>query len=198
MHSEYYETGTLHLTGPQHGGPADSFLLSHAAAFDLHKNGTGGWRFLATGFMPLGPPEYGSPVLVEHVTFFVLGSFCEIMDRGKFVITIGISSIFFIPMTIWTWSCRILKFMADYQDWIVRYTALLIVLFIQREWRTQNWIWIVFYIIMLVLLPAKIIYEMTSGLTFFVNNIHTNMVSVPLAHLVGGVVGFAVGMDTVA
>ena len=50
---------------------------------------------------------------------------------------------------------------------------------------------------MLVLLPAKIIYEMTSGLTFFVNNIHTNMVPVPLAHLVGGVVGCAAGVDAV-
>ncbi|MBT8367642.1 MAG: hypothetical protein KJP23_23355, partial [Deltaproteobacteria bacterium] len=46
----------------------------------------------------------------------------------------------------------------------------------------------------LVLLPAKIIYEMTSGLTIFVNNIHTNMVPVPLSHLVGGLVGFGVGM----
>jgi len=47
---------------------------------------------------------------------------------------------------------------------------------------------------MLVLLPAKIIYEMASGLNVFVNNIHTDMVPVPLSHLVGGVVGFAVGM----
>jgi hypothetical protein len=47
---------------------------------------------------------------------------------------------------------------------------------------------------MLVLLPAKIIYEMASGLTIFVNNIHANMVPVPLSHLVGGVVGFSVGI----
>ena len=71
--------------------------------------------------------------------------------------------------------------------------CLLIVLFIQRDWRTHHWIWIIFYIIMLVLLPAKIIYEMSSGLTIFVNNIHTDMAPVPLSHLVGGLVGIAVG-----
>jgi hypothetical protein len=47
---------------------------------------------------------------------------------------------------------------------------------------------------MLVLLPAKIIYEMTSGFTIFVNNFQTNMVPVPLSHLVGGVVGLVVGI----
>ena len=35
----------------------------------LYKNGTGGWRILATGFMSLGPPEYGSPVLVDIDVF---------------------------------------------------------------------------------------------------------------------------------
>ncbi|MCP4628893.1 MAG: rhombosortase [bacterium] len=129
------------------------------------------------------------------LTFFVLGSFCEIMDRGKFVIAIGISSIL-IPLTIWTVMPH-LKVYGGLSGLDCALYSLLIVLFIQREWRTQHWIWIIFYIIMLVLLPVKIIYEMTSGLTFFVNAIHTNMVPVPLAHLVGGVVGFAVGMDTV-
>jgi len=33
-----------------------------------------------------------------------------------------------------------------------------------------------------------------SGLTIFVNNIHTDMIPVPLSHLVGGGVGFAVGL----
>ena len=72
--------------------------------------------------------------------------------------------------------------------------ALLIILVIEREWPSQNWIWIIFYTIMLVLLPVKIIYEMASGLTVFVNNIHTDMLPVPLSHLMGGVVGFAVGL----
>jgi rhomboid family GlyGly-CTERM serine protease len=129
------------------------------------------------------------------LTFFVLGSFCEIMDRRKFAITIGISSIL-IPPTIWTVMPH-LEVYGGLSGLDCALYSLLIVLFIQREWRTHHWIWIIFYIIMLVLLPAKIIYEMTSGLTFFVNNSHTNLVPVPLAHLVGGVVGFAVGMDIV-
>jgi rhomboid family GlyGly-CTERM serine protease len=131
----------------------------------------------------------------SSVTFLVLGSFCEIMDRGKYVITIGIS-IILIPTAI----CLVMPHLEVYGGLsgldCALYT-LLIVLFIQREWRTHNWIWIIFYIIMLVLLPAKIMYEMNSGLTIFVNNSDTHMVPVPLAHLVGGVVGFAAGMVTV-
>jgi hypothetical protein len=117
------------------------------------------------------------------------------MDRGKFVIAIGISSIL-IPSMIWIARPH-LEVYGGLSGLDCALYSLLIVLFIQREWRTHHWIWIIFYIIMLVLLPVKIIYEMTSGLTFFVNNIHTDMVPVPLAHLVGGVVGFTAGMDTV-
>jgi len=35
------------------------------------------------------------------------------------------------------------------------------------------------YTIMLALLPAEIIYEMTSGLSIFVNNSHASMIPAP-------------------
>jgi hypothetical protein len=72
--------------------------------------------------------------------------------------------------------------------------SLLVVLVIRLEKQSRNRIWNLFYAVMLILLPAKIIYEMTSGLTIFVNNVHTEMVPVPLSHLVGGIVGFLVGV----
>ena len=129
------------------------------------------------------------------LTFLVLGSLCELMDREKFVKAIGISSIL-IPSTIWLVLPH-LEVYGGLSGLDCALYSLLIVLFIQREGRPRHWIWNIFYIIMLLLLPVKIIYEMTSGLTFFVNNIHTNMVPVPLAHLVGGVVGCAAGRDIV-
>ena len=42
-------------------------------------------------------------------------------------------------------------------------------------------------------LIAKITYETVTGQTIFVSTTHTNMIPVPLAHLVGGMTGFVVG-----
>jgi len=72
--------------------------------------------------------------------------------------------------------------------------ALLMVLLLKREIRSRSWIWVAFFSLLLVGLIAKITYETVTGLTFFVSNTHLNMVPVPLAHLVGGVVGFSAGI----
>ena len=47
---------------------------------------------------------------------------------------------------------------------------------------------------MLAGLIAKITYETVTGMTIFVSNNHAGMVPVPLAHLVGGIVGTGVGL----
>lgn len=146
------------------------------------------WRLISCHWVHLNTDH----LLWSAMTFFVLGSFCEIMNRGKYVMTIGISTIF-IPIAIWCVMPH-LEVYGGLSGLDCSLYSLLIVLFIKREWHIQKWSWIIFYTIMLVLLPAKIIYEMASGLTIFVNNIHSIMVPVPLSHLVGGVVGFAVGI----
>jgi hypothetical protein len=40
------------------------------------------------------------------------------------------------------------------------------------------------------------VYETATGLTIFVDNSHTDMIPVPLSHLVGGLVGMAAGTST--
>jgi rhomboid family GlyGly-CTERM serine protease len=147
------------------------------------------WRLVSCHWVHLNTDH----LLWSALTFLVLGSFCEIMDRAKYVMTLGFSAIF-IPIAIWI----VMPHLAVYgglSGLDCALYSLLIILFIQRDWHIQNWIWIIIYTLMLVLLPAKIIYEMASGLTIFVNNIHTSMVTVPLSHLVGGVVGVAVGIN---
>jgi rhomboid family GlyGly-CTERM serine protease len=146
------------------------------------------WRLISCHWVHLNTDH----LLWSAMTFFVLGSFCEIMDRVKYIMTVGISTIS-IPMVIW-FIMPHLKAYGGLSGLDCALYSLLIVLFIKREWQIQKWSWIIFYTIMLVLLPAKIIYEMTSGFTIFVNNFQTNMVPVPLSHLVGGVVGLVVGI----
>jgi len=147
------------------------------------------WRLFSCHWVHLNTDH----LLWSAMTFFVLGSFCEIMDRGKYVMAIGIASII-IPIAIW-FGMPHLEVYGGLSGLDCALYSLLIVLFIKRERPRQNWIWTIIYTIMLVLLPAKIIYEMACGLTIFVNNIHSNMAPVPLSHLVGGVVGIAVGID---
>lgn len=72
--------------------------------------------------------------------------------------------------------------------------SLLMVLFIKREIRSRSWIWMALFSLLLAGLVAKIICETTTGLTIFVANTHTNMVPVPLAHLVGGCIGFFISL----
>jgi len=146
------------------------------------------WRLISCHWVHLNTDH----LLWSAMTFFVLGSFCEIMNRGKYLATVGISTIL-IPTAIW-FVMPHLNVYGGLSGLDCALYSLLIVLFIRREWSAQKWSWIIFYTIMLVLLPAKIIYEMTSGLTIFVSNLQANMVPVPLSHLVGGVVGLAVGI----
>jgi len=146
------------------------------------------WRLVSCHWVHLNLDH----LLWSAMTFFLLGSICEIMDRSRYVMSIGISAIF-IPIAIWIIMPN-LNVYGGLSGLDCSLYSLLIALFIKREWHTRNWIWCIFYMLMLVLLPAKIIYEMTSGLTIFVNNTHSNMVPVPLSHLVGGVVGSGIGM----
>jgi hypothetical protein len=68
------------------------------------------------------------------------------------------------------------------------------VLLIKCEIRSRSQVWVAFFSLLLVGLIVKITYEIVTGLTIYVSNAHSNMVPVPLAHLVGGVVGFSAGI----
>jgi hypothetical protein len=113
------------------------------------------------------------------------------MDRKKYILSIGIAAVL-IPVTLWL-GMPDLKIYGGLSGLDCSLYALLIVLFIKREWHLRNWLWIMLYIVLLGLLLGKILYETTTGLTFFVDNTQTDMVPVPLSHLVGGLVGIAVG-----
>ena len=125
-------------------------------------------------------------------TFLVLGSLCEIMDPKRYYAAVGISAIF-IPIVI-RWGMPDLIIYGGLSGLDCALYSLLMVLFIKREIRSRSWIWVALFSLLLGGLVAKIIYETATGLTIFVANTHANMVPVPLAHLVGGCVGFFVGI----
>ena len=146
------------------------------------------WRLMTCHWVHLSTDH----LFWSAATFFVLGSLCEIMAPKKYYATVGISAIF-IPIVIW-WGMPDLLIYAGLSGLDCALYSLLMVLFIRRELRSRSWIWVALFSLLLGGLVAKIIYETTTGLTIFVANAHTNMTPVPLAHLVGGCIGFFAGI----
>ena len=146
------------------------------------------WRLISCHWVHLSTDH----LFWSAATFLVLGSLCEIMDPKKYYATVAISAIS-IPIVI-RWGMPDLMIYGGLSGLDCALYSLLMVLFIKREIRSRSWIWVSLFSLLLGGLVAKIIYETATGLTIFVGNTHTNMVPVPLAHLVGGCVGFFIGV----
>ena len=149
------------------------------------------WRIISCHWVHLNTDH----LLWSGMTFLVLGSICEMMDRKKYLLSIGLSAVL-IPIVIW-FAMPHLNNYGGLSGLDCTLYALSATLFIKREWRIRNWIWVSIYTTLLGLLLAKIVYEMDTGLTIFVYNINTHLVPVPLSHLVGGLVGIAAGASIV-
>jgi len=146
------------------------------------------WRLITCHWVHLSTDH----LFWSATTFLFLGSLCEIMDPKKYYAAVGISAIS-IPIVI-RWGMPNLMIYGGLSGLDCALYSLLMVLFIKREIRSRSWIWVAFFGLLLGGLIGKIIYETATGLTIFVGNTHANMVPVPLAHLVGGCVGFIAGI----
>jgi rhomboid family GlyGly-CTERM serine protease len=146
------------------------------------------WRLLTCHWVHLS----GDHLLWSAMTFLGLGFLCELMDRKRFSATVAVSALL-IPIVIW-WGMPALKVYGGLSGLDCALYALLMVLLIKREIRSRSHFWIAFFFLLLIGLIAKITYETVTGMTIFVGNNHSGMVPVPLAHLVGGVVGTAIGL----
>ena len=146
------------------------------------------WRLLTCHWVHLSWDH----LLWSAMTFLGLGFLCEWMDRKRFYATVAVSALL-IPAAIW-WGMPDLKAYGGLSGLDCALYALLMVRLIRREIRSRSCFWVAMFALLLVGLIAKITYESITGLTIFVSNHQSGMVPVPLAHLVGGVVGTAVGL----
>ena len=146
------------------------------------------WRLITCHWVHLSTDH----LFWSAVTFLVLGSLCEILSLRRYCATLGISAIF-IPIVIW-WGMPDLMVYGGLSGLDCALYSLLMTVLIKREIRSRSWVWVALFSVLLGGLGAKIIYETATGHTIFVSNTHTGMVPVPLAHLVGGCVGFIVGI----
>ena len=146
------------------------------------------WRLLTCHWVHLSWDH----LFWSAMTFLALGSLCELMDKKKYYATVGVSALL-VPVAI-RWGQPDLTIYGGLSGLDCALWTLLMVLLIKREIRSRSRIWLAFFSVLLVGLIAKITYETVTGLTIFVSNHHAGMVPVPLAHLVGGVVGAWIGL----
>ena len=146
------------------------------------------WRLLTCHWVHLSWDH----LFWSAATFLCLGSLCELMDRKKYLVTVGISALL-IPAAIW-WCMPDLIVYGGLSGLDCALYTLLMTLLIKREIPSGSLIWLAFFLVLLAGLIAKISYEVITGMTIFVSNHHTGMVPVPLAHLVGGIVGTGIGL----
>ena len=125
-------------------------------------------------------------------TFLCLGGVCELWDKKKTYLTITVS-VFLIPVALW-WGLPGLEIYGGLSGLDCALYALLFTLLSQREAMSGNRAWSAVFVSGLLALLAKVVYETVTGQTIFVSNHHSGLVPVPLSHLIGGSVGFVVGI----
>ena len=146
------------------------------------------WRLLTCHWVHLNWDH----LFWSTATFLFLGSICEIFDNKKTYATIAIAAVL-IPAGIWYGQPNLMIY-GGLSGLDCALYALLLTLLIKQELKSANWAWALFYTIGLMALLAKVTYESVTGQTIFVANTHSGMVPVPLSHLVGGFVGFIIGL----
>jgi len=145
------------------------------------------WRLVTCHWVHLS----GDHLFWSAATFLGLGSLCELMDKKMYYAAVAFSAVL-IPAVIWLGMPDLMIY-GGLSGLDCALYALLMVLMIKREIQSGSRVWVAFFSLLLVGLMAKIAYETVTGLTLFVSNVHSAMVPVPLAHLVGAVVGAGTG-----
>lgn len=119
--------------------------------------------------------------------FVVLGAICECRDRWRYVVTLFAAGLL-IPLSVWA----LIPEMETYRGLSGLDTALfalLAVSTVQEQWRERRWVWVLAIGGLLAALVGKIGFEFLTGGTLFVDAGAANFQPVPLAHVIGALVG---------
>jgi len=145
------------------------------------------WRLVTSHFTHWS----GDHLFWDAMAFAVLGWLCERNGVGSFLRCIGLS-VLLIPLTLWF----ALPQMATYRGLSGIDSALFALLAargVREAASDKNWLKLGLVGIVSVGFAAKIGFELFTGTTLFVDSAATGLIPVPLAHVVGGIVGIACG-----
>jgi rhomboid family GlyGly-CTERM serine protease len=146
------------------------------------------WRLVTSHFVHWS----GNHLFWDALAFGVLGWFCERNSVGSFVRCVGVSALL-IPLVLWF----ALPQMATYRGLSGIDSALFALLATRVAGQAavdKNWLNLSVVSVVGVGFAAKVGFEVLYGTTLFVDSATAGLIPVPLAHVVGGLAGFASGL----
>jgi hypothetical protein len=129
----------------------------------------------------------GGAPLLDALALGVLGWLCERQDVGRFLVCV-VSSAVLIPLTLWIAEPQ----MTTYRGLSGIDSALFAMLaarIISEAIADKDWYRLTMPVFVAAGFVAKVGYELLTGVTLFVDSTAAGMTPVPLAHVVGGLVG---------
>jgi rhomboid family GlyGly-CTERM serine protease len=146
------------------------------------------WRLLTSHFTHWS----GDHLFWDALAFAVLGWLCERNGLGSFLRCVGVSA-FLIPLTLWF----ALPQMTTYRGLSGIDSALFALLatrVVREAACEKNGLKLGVAGIVSVGFAAKVAFELSTGTTLFVDTAARGLIPVPLAHVIGGIVGIACGL----
>ncbi|MFQ5732226.1 MAG: rhombosortase [Planctomycetaceae bacterium] len=146
------------------------------------------WRLL-TGHLTHWSWDH---VFWDLAVFAVLGSLCERENRARFVACVAASAIL-ISAGVWC----VLPGLETYRGLSGIDSALFALLagsVLRDAIAERRWSWLVGTLLLLAGFLGKTVFEIATGTTLFVDSAAANMLPIPLAHIIGAVVGLGLGI----
>jgi len=131
-------------------------------------------------------------LLWDALALGVLGVMCERRSRSRWLVCL-IASAVAIPLAVLVLQPE----MATYRGLSGLDTGLFTLLavgMLREKWRDRDWTWLTIICLFIAGFAGKIVFELATGGTVFVDSTAANFTPAPLAHLVGLFVGSLVGM----
>lgn len=126
------------------------------------------------------------------LAFVVLGTLCERSSRSRFCIGIAASAVL-ISVVLWIASPHLATYrgLSGIDSALF---ALLATTLLKEEIHARRWKWVTAVSTLLLAFITKVVYEVASGETLFVDSVAAQILPVPLAHGVGAAVGMVMGL----
>jgi rhomboid family GlyGly-CTERM serine protease len=141
------------------------------------------WRLVTGHFVHWSPGH----LIWDVGTFLVLGAACEMRSRRRFLACVA-GSVLVIPVAVWLWLPE-LRLYAGLSGIDAALFALLGTEVVREQWQRNSPTALGIALALCLALSLKIGFEMTNGGTVFVGDLAPGIAPVPLAHLVGGLIG---------
>jgi len=155
------------------------------AAGELWRVVTGHWTHFTTEML-----------LWDVLAFACLGAVCEIMNRTRFLVCVGVSAPL-IPAAIWIFvpELTVYRGLSGLDSALF---GLLWMTLLRESIRSRDRRVVVALAVFLVLYAGKLGYEILFDAAFFARNLGSGVEPVPLAHGVGALVGALVALGSPA